>query len=100
MLTLQTEPQRDREKTKGQDEHLHHGTIRDGSNVSRDVPEAGQVDGPTDDGAAPEDDPRGRYLIHGRSLQACVSQRSGTQDADTSSKFQLRSLVNGLDPYL
>lgn len=84
--TFQAKPQRDREAQEGQDEHVHHRAVGDDTDVSRDVTEAGQVDCATDGGAASEDYPRGGYLIHGRSLQACLSQRPGTQDAHTSSE--------------
>ena len=63
--------------------------------MPRDVPQTRQVDRAEDGCATLEDHTWGRYLIHGRSLQARVPQRSGAENAHTSSEFDEKSL-----PYL
>lgn len=89
LFCFQAEPQRNWEAQEGQDEHVYHRALGDGTDVSRDVAEAGQADSAANGSSASQDYPRRGYLIHGRSLQARVPQRSGTQDAHTSSEFSL-----------
>ena len=82
---FQAKPQRDRETAAGQNEHLHHGALRDDTDVPCDVPQAGQAHRAADGGAASENDPGCGSLLHRGPLQAGLPVRSGAEDADTAS---------------
>lgn len=55
---LQTEPQRDREASSRQNEHVHIGVECYGTDVRRDGAQAGQADGAAHGRAAPALGPR------------------------------------------
>lgn len=85
-LFFQAKSQRDREKEEGQNEHVHNRAFGNGAHVPRHVPQTRQADRAQDGRPTLEDHSGRRHLVHGGPLQAGVPQRSGAQDAHTSSK--------------
>lgn len=84
---FQAKSQRDREKEKGQNEHVHNRAFGYGAHVPRHVPQTRQADRAQDGCPTPQDHSGRRHLVHGGPLQAGVPQRSRAQDAHTSSKY-------------
>lgn len=84
---LQAESQRNRKTKERQDEHVHHGTLGDGADVSRDVKEIRQADCSTNGRTTFKNYTGCCHLIHGGPLQAGLSQRSRAQNPHTSSKI-------------
>lgn len=91
---FQTEPQRDREATQGQDEPVHHGAVVHGADVPRHVAQAGQADRAAHGGATPQDHPRSSPLLHRGTLQTLLPLRPGAQATHTSgAQVQNKSLL-------
>lgn len=86
----QAKSQRDREASKGQDEHVHSGAFDNGTDVSRDVSQARQAHGSEDGSSASQDYTRSCYVLHRGTLQTGLSQRSRAQDPHSSGEKTIK----------